>query len=377
MKSRHLYSLIAVLALALAPAFGAFVEIGDAGNAGDTLNLPGSLGRGSVDYTYSIGTTEVSFGEFNASPLTGGTTSWTNASDPITGITRVMAAQYCNWLTSGDTSIGAYTISGGAITGVTSHDENDIDMAALVSVYNTVYVLPTEDEWYKAAYYRGADLYSRYANGIDAAPSTSQSRYASAGSPWAVGSGPQIEQNGTKDMMGNVYEWLEEEGTVRGGSYNDVDTTYLRSSNLRSGIPDGEYAEIGMRIVAIPEPGTISLMSLSTISLFLTRTIRRRKQLGSSLMPIRRVRACDVFDARTQGEIMEEDLGLGLGDYVTALAVDIKGRVQEKYTALNVSFWNRMVEVHERRTLKRAAFRQAFKKRAVDGFDAFLALIIK
>ncbi len=377
MKLMHFYSLVAVFALALAPAFGAFVEIGDAGNAADTLNEPGSLGRGSVAYTYSIGTTEVSYGEFNASPLTGGTTPWTSASDPITGITRVQAAQYCNWLTTGDISLGAYTITGGAITGVTSHDESDINMAALVSVYSTVYVLPTEDEWYKAAYYKGADQYSRYANGTDGAPSTSESRFASAGSPWAIGSGPQIEQNDTKDMMGNVYEWLEEEGTLRGGAYNDVDTTYLRSSNLRTAIPDGEYAEIGMRIVAIPEPGTISLMSLSTISLFLTRTIRRRKQLGSSLMPVRRVRACDVFEAQVQGEIMEEDLGLGLGDYVKAHAVDIKSSVQEKYTALNVSFWNRMVEVHERRTAKREAFRESFKKRAVDGFDAFLALIIK
>ena len=47
--------------------------------------------------------------------------------------------------TSGDKSLGAYQLgTGGSIT---------VNRAAAISAYSTAYVLPTEDEWYKAAYY--------------------------------------------------------------------------------------------------------------------------------------------------------------------------------------------------------------------------------
>ena len=375
MKLTKIYSLVACCVVASVPAFGAFVEIGDAGNAADTNTDSDRLGRGSVGYVYSIGDTEVSYSEFNASPISGGTTPWTGANNPVTAVTRVMAAQYCNWLTSGDTTVGAYTISGGAITGVTSHDSTDIDMAALISVYNTVYVLPTEDEWYKAAYYDQVEnKYWNFANGSDLKPSTAESRY-NAASPLDVGTSALVEENGTKDMMGNVWEWLETEGTLRGGAYDNTDEANLRAANRLTGVADTEYDMVGFRMVAIPEPGTISFMSLSTIGLFLTRTVRRRKQLGASIIPVRRARACDVFEMPVHEEVMEEDDGLG--EYVKAYAIEFKDAVRGGYEALNTSFWNHMVEVHERKTAKRAAFRQSFKKKAVDGFDAFLALIMK
>lgn len=133
---------------------------------------------------------------------------------------------------------------------------------------------------------------------------------------------------------------------------------------------------------AIPEPGTISLMSLSTVSLFLTRTIRRRKRAGQTLLPVRRERVCDTFCTEEEFYAVhavseESDL---VAEWVAASAERLGiawNRLSGAYSEFDKAFWNRMVARHERVVARRKAFRLAFKKKAVDGFDAFLATILK
>jgi len=353
-----------------------FENIGNAGNAAD------STGYGAVGYDYRIGTTEISFDQFSPSGLA----SDGSGDNPAVNMTWHVAAQYANWLTSSNINNGAYAISGGKVTA--------IDRAAAIAAYGTVYVLPTEDEWYKAAYFTGSG-YSSFANGTGTAPvaGTDANYINSGGGPWNVGGGT-VEQNGTFDMMGNVWEWLESTAggeafdplnddqnmVVRGGAYHLPDDYYLNKANrvafAQRGVTD---VDAGIRIVAIPEPGTISLMSLSTLSLFFTRTVRRRKQAGKSLLPIRREYSCDTFE----GQDLVYDEGDGtdpleeLKQVTKAYLLATWSEVHSRYMVFDKLFWNRMVAMHERRLARRKAFRVAFKKRALDGLDAFLALIMK
>jgi hypothetical protein len=122
---------------------------------------------------------------------------------------------YCNWLTTGDFESGAYSISNGVVTDVMDH-------AAAQAAVGTVYVIPTEDEWYKAAYYSvSGGSFSGYANGTDTMASglkVTGENHLKATDPgglglWTVGEG-MLEQNGTYDMGGNLAEFTETIGPL-------------------------------------------------------------------------------------------------------------------------------------------------------------------
>jgi len=354
-----------------------FVNIGSAGYAADA-----ATGYGAVGYNYRIGTTEVTISQFQASGIVDVDANYWNAlgaGAPVSKISWHEAARYANWLTSSNANNGAYTIVGDLVTAV--------DRASAISTYGTVYVLPTEDEWYKAAYFTGAG-YSTYANGTGTAPVNGvDSLYGQggfAGPAWTVGSGT-VEQNGTFDMMGNLWEWTEsafdgnldsigETIAFRGGDYWQG-ASKLVSTNRQSDDPTAEYQVTGMRIVAIPEPGTISLMSLSTISLFLARRVRRRKLAGKSLFPIRREYSCDLFeeqDSRYDAAYEFDYLAI-LKQMAKDKAVDMWNRAHAFHQTTDKMFWNWMVVSQERRMMKI----EAFQKKVLDRLDAFLALIMK
>lgn len=354
-----------------------FVNIGNAGNAAD------STGYGAVGYDYRIGKLEVTADQFAASGVgSGNETEWGGGSMPVAKVSWHEAARYANWLTSGDANSGAYMI--GAGNKVTA-----IDRAAAVATYGTVYVLPTEDEWYKAAYFTGSG-YSLYANGTATVPVAEvdavYDRDKTTG-PWTADSGT-VEQNGTFNMMGNVWEQLEsafdgnldsigEDMAYRGGGFW-LGASKLPSTNRESDSPDTEYGNVGLRIVAIPEPGTISLMGLSTMGLFFTRTVRRRKQAGKSLLPIRREYSCDILDGAEPAVCEEEsDALFELRQDAKAWLLSVWERVHARYAEIDRMFWNRMVVVHDRKVARRTRWKDAFKKRVLDTFDTFLARIMR
>lgn len=254
-----------------------FVTIGNAVNAADIT------GYGTVEYDYSIGKHEITNAQWNifaaaAGVPTGNPTGaydllphWTGTDIPTTNLSWFEAAQFCNYLTSGDKSKGAYQFSG---NNANPGDFIGIDRNSAVSTYGVIYVIPTEDEWYKAAYYTGSG-YSTYANGTSINPTNGvESNYGSAG-PWNVGSGT-IEQNGTFDMMGNVWEWNETlvdyDRVFRGGAFNQaVDT--LSSSYRLDGPESMEPFNLGFRIASVvPEPCSLVLLSVGGLML------RRRKR---------------------------------------------------------------------------------------------------
>ena len=134
-----------------------FVTVGDPGNSGELSGaIAGGYGpnriTGAVDYVYKIGKYEVSEAQWDAVVGANLTDSlddpgyWSD-NQPVAEISWHDAAMFVNWLTTGDVTAGYYSISGGLAT------PNPLGHAAYAAKYGTTYFLPTEDEWYKAAYY--------------------------------------------------------------------------------------------------------------------------------------------------------------------------------------------------------------------------------
>ncbi|MCK5851119.1 MAG: SUMF1/EgtB/PvdO family nonheme iron enzyme, partial [Kiritimatiellae bacterium] len=272
-----------IFVISMFPCFSnaTFIVIGDAGNAAD-----GSTGYGEVGYEYRISEHEVAIAEFaaavsNDSRIGSGNENWWNDGTrtvgdnaPVVYVSWYEAAKYCNWLTTRDAYTGAYQFDGsGALTNV-------LTRAQILASHDRYYVLPTEDEWYKAAYYTGnsSDYWSFYAHGTDSAPligtANGWNYYGSAylnpapNYTWEVSYGG-VEQNGTRNMMGNVWEWIESayDGTLnnlaenrvaRGGSFGwglySLDNTWRNEY-----APTVNSQNIGFRIVVIhaPHPSTI------------------------------------------------------------------------------------------------------------------------
>ncbi len=277
-----------------------FLSIGPPGNSGDSFSSGlGSAfrsGVGQVDYGYRIGKFEVTAGQWAtvraADARVGGAGSW-NGSQPVGDVSLYSAAKFANWLTSGSALAGVYQFS------PTGDDLLSIDRESALASYDKVYVLPTLDEWYKAAWFNPRSTnriaYEAYslndANNIDHSMLTVGTGGANVddhmSAPWAVGTGG-AELNGTFDMTGNVWEWTEafvqrgEGQTVWlrvGGAWNST------SFNLASGAshltslthqdPIFEGGSTGFRMVVIPEPSSGLMMVLAGGAGWFIRVIRR------------------------------------------------------------------------------------------------------
>jgi formylglycine-generating enzyme len=253
-------------------AQAAFVTIGDAGNAADTAN--GGI-YGDVAYTYQISATEVTIAEFQLATGAGNgdenVWSGVGPNAPAANVSLYEAMKYCNWLTTRNVNSGYYG-AGGTNMSALSHD-------AYAAANGLTYFMPTADEWYKAAYYTGnsGDLWSLYANGTDTVPGVeTDSNYGGTGGTypgaWVVGTGT-AEQNGTYDMTGNVWEWMEGVGgygMLCGGHYRDTSTS-IDSSDYGVASAFMEADIIGFRVVAIPEPATALLFGIGGFGAWLVR----------------------------------------------------------------------------------------------------------
>ena len=190
------------------------------------------------------------------------------ADRPVGYVTWVDAMRFANWLHNGqglgDTGTGAYTLLGG-----TPVPSNFVVRNAEATVF-----LPSEDEWYKAAYYDpGLQVYYDYPTGTDDEP-TCEPPQGGDNSVNCLSNVPRDtgayvsspSPHGTFDQGGNVEEWTEQGGSsrvVRGGHFRTGTLGLLASSFGRSGATT-ELDRLGFRVATVPEP-TTSLLSMAAL----------------------------------------------------------------------------------------------------------------
>jgi sulfatase modifying factor 1 len=194
--------------------------------------------------------------DFSGRP-SGAVSDW--ESRPVNRVSWYDAARYCNWLTTSNTESGVYNTSTWAIDRTYRNGEGQ------------AYFIPTEDEWYKAAYYKGGSTnagYWDYPTGSDTAP-TFEAPPGGANSAnyneLAVGS-PYYRNNvgafsssdsayGTFDQGGNLDEWNETligaERGVRGGAFDNGPAFNLQADIRHSGDPASGKDYRGFRVACI------------------------------------------------------------------------------------------------------------------------------
>ncbi len=281
---------------------------------GNPGNLPDTTGYGSVSYHYRIGTTEVTntqYAEFlNAKaasdPLglystymysdrrggitrTGSDSSYTYTTKtnmdnkPVNYVSWYDAIRFANWLHngqgSGDTETGAYTLLGG--TPVPSNGDSITRNAG------ATWFLPSEDEWYKAAYHQlaaqGGDVddYWLYPTASNTAPTaeapaggSNSANYNYALDAFTDGGAYTGSDSfyGTFDQGGNVWEWNEAliNGSFRGWRGSSIDNIahWLQASNRGWGGPNFQFGySVGFRVATVPEPSAYVLGAFALFGL--------------------------------------------------------------------------------------------------------------
>ena len=279
-----------------------WVTVGDPGNTADTA--PAGFGAVAAsfrimkyeftnqlytEFLYSVAATSDTHSLYNASmgsnarggiTQSGSSGSYSysaraNMGDkPVNYVSWFDAARVSNWLMNGATSsssteTGAYTLVNGQTTGT----------APAVNSGATFYV-PTENQWYKAAYYKGGGTSAGYwdyatqsntaptavtagSTGIGSAGSTGNFANYDFGADWnsqngnvtTVGTNGGLSAYGAFDMSGNVSEWNDLTGApgssrgLRGGNWNP-NAFNLSSSGSYSYAPSVDDNYIGFRLAS-------------------------------------------------------------------------------------------------------------------------------
>lgn len=220
------------------------------------------------------------------------------ANKPVQYVSYWDACRFANWLNNGqgdgDTETGAYTLN----------EYNGSDGRIIARNISATWFLPSEDEWSKAAYFKGGianDEYWDYPTQSDELPSNQVYDPDPGNNANYYGDGYGIRSRtnvgefensaspfGTFDQGGNIEEWNE--GLIfediaytglRGGGFSGIggggfgynlhrSTSYITANYLL------EQEGIGFRIAGvIPEPsGLIALgVGLTTLT-----TLKRRRK---------------------------------------------------------------------------------------------------
>lgn len=289
------------------------VNVLDAGNAADTRYA--SPGYGSVAYEYQIGKHEVTLGQYCAflnavaasDPLalyaegmliqrggSPGTYTYSVSAEvvnrPVDRVSWGSALRFINWLendqptgapAAGTTEDGSYYLNGAT---------SSAQLGVVERKPGAGWVLPTEDEWYKAAYYDpgkpGGAGYWQYPTRNNARPSNvlnplgannanflDSSGHYTVGPPYyltevgAFANSPSAY--GTFDQGGNALEWNQARfqyanGTFGmsargGGAY--FSGIHLSADDAPHWVPPYEQSP-GFRVAYVPEPSALVLLLL-------------------------------------------------------------------------------------------------------------------
>jgi sulfatase modifying factor 1 len=293
------------------------VAVGDAGNAGELsgAGVAGGFGPdricGSVGYAYNIGKYEVTAGQYTAflnavaatdtyglyhtemwnrasgckiqrSGSSGSytysvATDWANR--PVNFVSYWDSCRFANWLHNGQ-PMGlqdASTTEGGAyaLNGYNGEGGQTIGREA-----GAKWAVTSEDEWYKAAYYKSGGIdagYWKYPTRSDATPANQVLNPDPGNSanfclnwtytisyPYCRTEVGEFENSaspyGTFDQSGNVWEWTEATISganrgIRGGSFDLTIASYQQGLFRNYTLPTYEAWSVGFRVCRVaPEP---------------------------------------------------------------------------------------------------------------------------
>lgn len=318
-KSIIIFAIVSVMLVCNSVSQALIMEWVTVGDAGNTADVHGD-GYGSVDYVYSIGKYEVTnsqyceflnavagtdtyglytiyMNEFGGITQSGSEGSYTYSvktgyeNKPANYICWYDAIRFINWMHNGQgsssTESGAYTITNGGVNSGTVSDRNP----------GAQVWLPSEDEWYKAAYYKGGSTnagYWDYATQNDTEPtaeappggSNSANYYRTGGDITDVGAYVLCPSAyGTYDQSGNMFEWNEAliDGNrgLRGGSYATM--LYKSASDRFSDPPDYENSpDVGFRVASptVSEPYILTVQTEPNFVNTITPTVGQHTCIG-------------------------------------------------------------------------------------------------
>jgi formylglycine-generating enzyme len=208
------------------------------------------------------------------------------ADRPMSSVTFARACRFVNWLENGQptgaqgagtTETGSYTITPEGLANNT-----------ITRNPGSTWVIPTDNEWYKAAYHKNDGVTNHYylyptssdeAPGRDLAdPLGNNANYAGPG-PFPIDNGHYYTvagefQNsaspyGTFDQGGNLDEFNELiNGVYRGIRGGDFGTELYRLRSTAEGFihfgdPNAGSGFVGVRIAQVPEPTSLALLPVA------------------------------------------------------------------------------------------------------------------
>ena len=278
-----------------------FVTIGNPGN-GDDAGAGGGIYSqpfGGVSYVYRMGVTEVpqdwidkatNLGLANVTAL-----PWTG-NQPAGSMTWYEAAAFVNWLNASTGHQAAYNLN---YNGGWSMNLWDSPRAWQLGGENryrnkdAYYFLPSDDEWYKAAYHQNDGVtanYWDYATGSNTIPTAVMSGTGAGtavynhqnGFPAAVDNNGGLSAYGTRGQNGNVLEWQEsaadgvnsgsfEDRATRGGDWTSFEIQLSLPWSRIGRAPSFDPTSMGFRVASVPEPGSALLFAASAFPLLLRR----------------------------------------------------------------------------------------------------------
>ena len=309
-----------------------WAQIGYAGNAGDPADPlppfsipPNTITYGAVNYNYQISKYDVTnnqyveflndkdptganslhlytspaqgFGGIAFNPAAASGSKYSSIDGrgtmPVNYVSQYSAMRFANWLNNGqgnaDTESGSYTLLGGGAS-----PTNQVTRNADAHI-----VLPTENEWYKAAYYNPATTTYFPYPGSNSLPNGSLPTLAANSANWnsAVGDltpvgaySNTMSSFGTFDQFGDVVQWLDPTGAglLRGIPFftSSLDAAGFdvadapQSVYFQSAIGDTPAISsvgIGFRVAMVPEPSSVALAAFGMIG-FAAWGWRRRKR---------------------------------------------------------------------------------------------------